>query len=43
MDTIDIFFLRLQLEEVPEIELTCIPEEIYYQVTELEMELPFDV
>lgn len=29
--------------ELYEEELTCVPEEIYYQITEVPMELPFDV
>ena len=33
----------LDFEEIPEIELTCVPEEIYYQITEIPMDLPFEV
>ena len=33
----------LDFEEIPEIELTFVPEEIYYQITEIPMDLPFDV
>ena len=30
-------------ENQTEIELTCVPEEIYYQITEVPMDLPFEV
>lgn len=30
-------------EDQIEIELTCVPEEIYYQITEVQLEAPFDV
>lgn len=43
---LDILLLEifgLDFNESPEVELTCVPEEIYYQLTEIEQELPFDV
>ena len=43
---IDILLLEifgLDFNESPEVELTCVPEEIYYQITEIPMDLPFEV
>ena len=31
------------IQPLYDIELTCVPEEIYYQITEVEQTLPFDV